>query len=151
MKYKSDTYNPTPIQRKNLKKLADYLEVLPQDYAHFDMGYYFDSPDSYLEDPWEISKKDYHTCGTVACAIGHSPLLFKCGNIDSWDDLAREKFGISVSSWMYDDTEWDFLFSSSWSIVDNTAQGAGKRINWFLENGLPDEWDYDKATVALYK
>ena len=35
---------------------------------------------------------------------------------------------------------WLWCFSWDWEVVDNTHRGAGLRIKWLLENGLPENW-----------
>lgn len=89
--------DPTPRRRKNLAKLADYLESLPEDYAHFDMNQFIDHdpergiPGTIDEDRrqalerydsavalestvFAASPEQFlNNCGTVACALGHGP------------------------------------------------------------------------------
>lgn len=86
-----------PRQRKNLTTLADYLESLPEDYAHFDMEQYIDHrggcdlTEALDEETQKALKYDdyctttestvfarsaeqfLNNCGTVACALGHGP------------------------------------------------------------------------------
>lgn len=104
------------MNRKNLKKLADYLESENLK-AEFDMQYF------------------ENMCGSAVCAIGHAPYagIPKKPNED-WVDYSQRVFDIRS-------VEWIWCFSEGWSKSDNSPQGAAKRINWLLNHGLPeDNW-----------
>lgn len=124
-------------QRANLRKLATFLAALPADYSHFSMTWFFESADSSSEDdmPAHISPKQYNACGTVACAVGHGPAAGVRPYRDlSWWDYAHRAFGAQVNSYL-----WYWLFDGGWSAVDmdNTPQGAARRIFYALANGVP--------------
>jgi hypothetical protein len=134
MKYTSDTYNPTANQRTKLRKLANYLLSLPEDYEKFDMGSFLvkDGIACWYVD--EIDKTTLHTCGTSACALGHAPSIFRVPkDCVDWGDLAEHLFGLGGD-------EWDWCFDGGWVDVDNTHTGAAKRILWLLDKGLPEYW-----------
>jgi len=136
MEYISQTYNPSTNQRKKLRKLANYLLSLPEDYDKFDMTHFFYTDYVHLNLN-EVGKKTLHTCGTAACALGHAASIFRVPKECWWGDLAKSLFGIDGVS-----EEWDWCFSGDWADVDNTHYGAAKRILWLLDKGLPDQWSY---------
>ena len=126
----------TPEQRANLEKLATHLEALPADYSHFDMGSYFKKPtEQYGSDPKDAAA---HTCGSVACAIGHGPFAgIPIGIYEYyWTNYAERVFGFSDAN----DGAGEYLFSNKWEYVDNTAAGAAARIRSVLEDGCPVDW-----------
>lgn len=119
------------MNRENLTKLATYLEALSADYTHFHMSSYFrggDGPHFVNDAPFAGS------CGTVACAVGHGPAAGIPANEGTvwWSDYAEEAFELQQK-------EWEWCFASMWVVVDNTPQGAAKRIQHLLEHGLPDD------------
>lgn len=120
------THRPIDItaeQRANLRKLADYL--LSGDLkADFDMSLYGTATDD--------------NCGTVGCAIGHGPNAGIPIKGRSWGNYADDEFGTcngDIFCW---------LFGSSWNDIDNTPQGAGHRILYTLEHGIPNNYDDQK-------
>ncbi len=144
-------------QRANLEKLASYLEGLPEDYAHFDMGLYVDdNGDDDAVAHYARHNGGVASCGTTACAVGHGPAagvlvdeIFITRWSISWGQYARMAFGCGPGSQFF---EW--LFSEDWSDVDNTHHGAAARIRAFLDKGIPQGWNrYNERTledVALY-
>ena len=129
------------MNKENLLKLANYLEQLPEDYDHFDMGRFA---------PEDITPERIHTeinqCGAVACSVGHAPIALKLSEKD-----------IKDMNWLYISTnylickrtnkdEWAWCFSTEWYSIDNTAKGAAKRIKTLLEKGLPP---YDKEEYYM--
>ena len=115
------------MNRKNLNRMADYIETIPQD--RFDM------------DNFRTGEKVKHECDSVGCVIGHCTVLDK-------NPLPMNYIGdINFSEWSFEFTglypnsdEWDYLFASEWGAVDNTPKGATKRIRYFLLRGLPYNW-----------
>lgn len=136
MSYASDTYNPTTNQRTKLRKLANYLLSLPEDYEKFDMGSFMDVEYGNKSSIGSINKNTLHTCGTSACALGHAPSIFRVPKdcVDWWG-LADYLFGLEDES-----EEWMWCFSGGWDQVDNTHIGAAKRILWLLDKGLTEDW-----------
>jgi len=137
------------MNRKNLIILAEYLYNLKPDYSHFDMGTYF-SGDYYeglaysdeLEFDYSEFNRELHKCGTVACALGHAPSLadkfpeFKPKLGEDWEEYSDRVFGLDD----YENTdEWEWCFGAEWSNIDNTPQGAAKRIIQLVTKGLPDD------------
>jgi len=138
MKYTSETYNPSTNQRTKLRKLAKYLLSLPEDYGKFHMSNFLIAKEDYSCCLNEVNIKTLHTCGTAACALGHTPSIFRIPeDCRSWWGLAEHLFGIDDDS-----EEWDWCFSGDWAHVDNTHYGAAKRIMWLLDKGLPEDWSH---------
>lgn len=110
--------------RDNLQTLADYLDTVPLE--SFNMGHYRSS------------------CGTVACAAGHSPDAGigvappRGASPRKWDAYLKQHFGVSYRSGStprYRLLVW--CFGDCWCEVDNTPRGAGARIRYYLDHGLP--------------
>ena len=121
--------------KDNLNKLADYLDALPIDYKHFNMGYFLavglergegiHCP-SIERDIDEASTIDLNECGACACAIGHGPSagIPVCRD-PTWSDYAIRVFGFDFS----DDAEGDYMFGSD---HPNDPQLAARRIRAVL-------------------
>ena len=108
------------MNRENLEKLATYLESDDLK-AEFSMRTYTSYVNSLIGEASRIK------CGTIGCAIGHGPhARIPKKPYEGWEAYSYRVFEVS---WL----EWDFLFSAKWAGVDNTPQGAAKRINWLLE------------------
>lgn len=145
---------PNAAQRRNLLKLAAYLESLPRIYRHFDMSNFAEHRGNCdLPDAAEVlaaTKPEFflNNCGTVACALGHGPaagikvpptaLYKRAGTIIgvNWGRYSDETLGIG------DNNDWEFLFGGSWDLADNHHYGAAARIRYFLANGdVPADFD----------
>lgn len=120
------------MNKENLLRMADYIETIPQE--QFGMGMY----------RMGIEVTTTQKCGTVGCVIGHCTILdtpenfkrFKRAGLRGTMDFknwSREFTGITAFS----DT-WNYLFSGNWEKIDNTPQGAAKRIREVVEHGLPE-------------
>lgn len=111
----------TRQQFNNLFKLAHYL-LKGKLKAEFDMGRYSD-----------ISHRCGATlCGTVGCAIGHGPYAgIKNPECLNWDEYSLKSFGLA----QYHEGAGHSLFSWRWMDVDNTPNGAAKRILYLLKYG----------------
>jgi hypothetical protein len=115
------------MNRKNLKKLADYLVNLPEHYKGFDMSVYSDDDE---ETPYTA----VHTCGTVGCAIGHGPYI---KGMEAFKGEGWGAYVYRVCGFDEDSIEYDWVFDSGWARSDNTAEGAAMRITMLLESGIP--------------
>ena len=120
------------MNKKNLLKLSDFLEKLPQE--KFDMTHYRSDDNGF-----QVSYESKNNCGTAGCALGWAPFIkglepvkkefFKREDF-SWALYTRRVFDISVV-----DTScafWMWLFSWDWKDIDNTPQGAAKRIRYLV-------------------
>lgn len=144
----------TDLHRANLKKLADYLMTLPEDYANFDMASYF-CEDGFADEKMLIEGSSINQCGTSACAVGHAQDAGLTLTVDmtdctvNWRQTSIDLFGLS-SSLSYGG--WNWCFAAEWETTDNSPQGAAKRIYWFLDKGLPtpeDVEDMHEGELAL--
>ena len=148
-------------QREILERLARYLWELPRDYEHFDMHSFVfqldpidDEQATFLGDIDELYQPSDITapgavltrCGTVACAVGHSLALgLDFDRIHQWLDRHEETHRDRPITWRnlvdyltdYEDDLALWLFSGTWSTIDNTPRGAAVRIMVALEHGIP--------------
>jgi len=136
------------MNRTNLLRLAQYLDTLPTDYSHFDMKFYVQNGGIQGGfDPINISHLS--DCGTVACAVGHAPSIpgLEAAPRERWDGYVSRVFGIRTEEY---DEEFLFMFGSGWADVDNTPAGAAKRIRYFLNHGVPDDFDCDDSDLTPF-
>jgi len=120
------------MNRENLEKLASYLEGLPTNYQHFGMQSFL-CQDGHLYS-YADTAPIAGDCGTVACAVGHGPaagIPAVHGN-ESWNAYAERAFDLNHDQWLW-------CFDGDWMHVDDTSQGAAKRIRHLLEHGLPED------------
>lgn len=145
-------YELTEENKSNLKKLADYLSALPEEYSHFDMETFYRRIIIDHYEKYNFKNFDDGTylneCGTVACALGHGPAAgIEVGDSTNWYAYGL-KFIEENSS---NEQVWGFLFSVEWVKIDNTPQGAAKRIYWILDgNKIPvrndwEDWEENNA------
>lgn len=133
----------TRTQRKNLAKLADYLEGLPEDYQHFDMydyvGAHSDAVTNYARKNGGVAQ-----CGTVACAVGHGPaagILFR--KDEFWTDSdgkPRPMWGAYSARFASDHDDrspFQWAFGGGWKRHDNHHWGAAARIRYLLKHDEP--------------
>lgn len=115
--------------RQNLIQLAEYLEGGTKENTRFDMAYYYDDSTS---DGFST------TCGSAGCAVGHGPYAGIPKEVgEAWDDYCERVFGVDTDV-VHD--AYSFLFGSEWEQFDNTPKGAARRIRYYLDNGVPEEW-----------
>lgn len=133
------------MNRKNLRKLANYLLNLPEDYKHFHMGDYLTLEGSYYSA--RRAKEIINYCGTAGCAIGHAPLIkgLEAGN-EYWSEYTSRVFGVDE----FKDARWRWAFHPDWSAVDNTPQGAALRILYMLDFDVPKRFGYSSQSVKKY-
>lgn len=143
------------MNRKNLAKLATYLESLPDDYEAFDMSSFFDSTDHEAEISYALHNGGVHNCGTSACAVGHGPAAGFLLNPDEIGWFGPRWSEYSARVFTYPHTpEWDWMFSGAWCEVDNTIKGAAARIRYLLAGNLVPipltDCEWTDEHVALY-
>lgn len=120
------------------KTIAELLNNIPDGY-----GGIVDFIHSHgtAKDVWNVTKRDYNSCGTVACALGHGPAAGITPKVTtswfdtSWGQYGSEEFGVDDSS-----AAWYWLFGPDWEKADNTPQGAAARINLYIVNGVPEDY-----------
>lgn len=124
----------------NLVKLAAYLLSLPEDYQHFGMGVYFSKPGGALGMTVTEQAGEINECGAVACAIGHGP----SAGIAAKSELQERFWGIYCDENLIAEVgfkhEWNWCFSDAWEGIDDTAKGAGQRIIYMLDHGVPESF-----------
>lgn len=130
--------------RKNLQLMADHIKTISQEV--FDMrDYRFlkKHNDGYLDVLVQKLNSELE-CGSVGCVIGHCVVLdenvrgiprFTTNriNYEAWS----ERFTGLIAKTL----EWQWCFGSDWVNCDNTPIGASKRIEYFLNHGLPEDWN----------
>ena len=129
------------IHKQRLKRLAEYLLTkVPRE--KFDMAFF------------RNGEHNRHICSTAGCALGWAPAIMLPSthrkylrseevyeSINKLYHIIGEKyFGIEP---FHDSEIWDYLFSYSWSRIDNTPQGAAARILYFLDHGIPNLFNND--------
>jgi len=132
--------------RKNLLKLADYLEALPEGYEGFRMAFFNLSPAGGVR---ALDRRTYE-CGSVACAVGHGPAAgIRTRGDRNWDAYAERAFGVLPSYTLcgYDATNpqyqaFRYMFGGDWDQYDYTAKGAAARIRRYVDAGgvVPPDW-----------
>lgn len=123
------------MNRENLQRIADFIPTIPQE--SFDMSTY----------RWGFDQEP--ECKSIGCVIGHCTILDK-------DNILANHIGVlgrlKFTEWSEEFTglshlsyKWDWCFSSLWASVDNTVEGARKRILYLLDKGrVPEGFDpYD--------
>ncbi len=113
-------YEVTAAQKKNLEKLAAYLEALPANYGQLDMDTYCWTSDSIEVRPFDAADVIKHDCGSCACVLGHGPSAgIKPLPGEDWDEYALRQFGADE----YGDL-WDAIFAVGLS--DNVKDAVGR-------------------------
>uniref|UniRef100_A0AAU8HYC1 Uncharacterized protein n=1 Tax=Rhizobium phage LG08 TaxID=3129229 RepID=A0AAU8HYC1_9CAUD len=109
----------------NLRKLADYLYEKGELLEGFDMGMY--------NVDFQMKPRDLNTeneCGTAGCAVGHGPFAgIKALRGEDWVEYFERVFIDGSSSILF-----DWLFTGSWEMIDNSPLGAAKRIYILLDD-----------------
>jgi len=116
------------MNRHNLQRMADYIRTVPQEKFSMDL--------------YRHGREQKHRCGSVGCVIGHCTILgdehiprHDNGNID-FETFSEDFTGLDAGR-----SAWNWCFSDQWHYTDNTPTGAALRIEWLLNNGLPENWD----------
>ena len=133
------------MKRENLQLMADHLKINVKQ-ENFHMGEYRGDDD--LSNP---------VCGSVGCTVGTCSVLDVENVIENFINSDGE---IDFGAWSVDFTglleaeyeaEWEWCFGSKWKTTDNTPTGAALRIEWLLNNGLPENWKnqmYDREELC---
>jgi hypothetical protein len=126
------------IDRENLQRLATFLmhgNGVSKG-VEFNMRWYM-----------KEERQEEIVCKTSGCAVGFAPFAgIEKTPFESWNDYCKRTLIEST----YDDP-WHWCFSADWGMIDNTREGAAKRIQYFLDNGVPSEFDsYDAEINSQY-
>lgn len=127
----------TDEHRANLRKLANYLKTIPQD--RFDMNFF-------AAKKGMVIPMEKYDCGTVCCAAGHGPhagIPFAEEDY-CWEGYTQRVFGVN-----YFDDAYMWMFSAGWAAIDNSPQGAAKRIEMFLDETIPEKINPYKYPTTL--
>lgn len=113
----------TPEQRQNLITLAKGLLTIDVPGVEFNMSQFTNR-----------SNVDEATdCGTAGCAVGWAPFFgIEKSPMEEWYSFCRRSFGVSMTT-----QNGIFLFGTEWYGVDNSKNGAAKRIIYALMYGVP--------------
>jgi hypothetical protein len=159
----------TEEQRSNLEKLAKFLETIPPPTFHMgsyaailsedvmeEVKELFNSENEDDQDNLQDLIHDFEVlspntllreqpipdCGTVCCAIGTAPYAgITVFEDEYWSEYAARVFGINTHNWLsIEYALYIWLFDYEWYKVDNTAQGASKRIIYTLKHGIPSNY-----------
>lgn len=152
-------HNGIDMNKKNLRKLRNYLANLPRGYEEFEMEHFLDVDDYQLFDELgtykdfdlnETPTKIINGCGTSACAVGHGPKAgIRPKKGEDWTEYSRRTLLNNARD--YDDNPpegdqelnyeaWEWCFSGSWSNLDNHHWGAARRISYLLDHNKVPEW-----------
>lgn len=86
-------------------------------------------------------------CGSVGCALGWAPTIptlepvhedFRQIPHSSRGELSFTKYSKRIFD--LSDAEWDWCFSCGWTYYDDTPTGAADRIDYLLDNGVPEDF-----------
>lgn len=139
-------------QFDNCVTLAKYLLSLPEDYEHFDMDNFYIKPEKLSDNIYTcVSPVDAGkpACGAVACALGHGP----AAGIIPEEDICWIKYCAKYFGMIFGEVIYLWCFDTDWTEVDNTPQGAGKRIAFMLEKGhetIPDGFVEGGWSASMY-
>jgi len=134
-------YGIDEFRRDNLIRLAAYLEMFAADLEFGMRNYMLMVSDSPRDFNGEILfPGSAPECGTVCCAAGHGVYAgIEALPLEGWFDYTCRCF-VEVGGGRGDQAA-NWMFSGTWSLVDDTIEGAVKRIRWLLQRGVPDrQW-----------
>ena len=117
------------MNKENLQRMADYIRTIPQE--KFDMGL------------WRNGQEYEPECDSVGCVIGHCTVL-DAENIENFigfrDRIDFAKWSQFFTGIDADSAAWYWCFDGDWHYRDNTPEGAARRIEWLIKNGVPEDW-----------
>ena len=128
----------TKKQKQNLQTLADFLYKKPWNYKGFDMSWYTDVPDNYIDNAPEPFQE--YECGTICCAAGHGPLVgIKAKKLENWEHYVARVFGAKSGAYFYDIGEdeetsplWTFCSEVRGVITTTQQEGRQNGFTMFL-------------------
>lgn len=137
----------TRTQRKNLKKLRDYLSGPLHEGSEFNMSTFSDSTHV-------LSATE---CGSIGCAVGHGPYAgIKKRPDELWTQYAIRVFGAGFNkkTTIEECYNWHWLFDASWAKCFPTKDDAVKRIDALLQYGsvqklVDRQYELDAYTLKM--
>lgn len=131
------------MKKENLQRMVDLLNSGKVTQEMFDMN------------KFRLGDKKNTKCNSVGCVVGW------CTELDSENIKENYIFssgGIDFYAWSEYFTgmlaggyNWRFLFSENWAEVDNTINGAIKRLEYVIKHGqTPEDWDFNEETIKFY-
>lgn len=132
----------TEKQRLNLIQLTEWLKSRTEN-VKFDMKWFatlLRGEKPFGQDSTCSIPDNFNECATSACLCGHGPLAgIEAFPGETWGSYSKRAFGVIVSSDL-----WDFLFSED---HENDLQAGIRRLEWFLNHGLPEVSDPDELKI----
>lgn len=136
-------------QKNNFRKLSDYL-LSGKLTTKFNMSALAHDFDRTSLMPMEVNPTTL-ACG---CALGHGPLAgIVTSDVMNWSSYSERYFGCSSLALALleplNEFVFQWCFSGGWACVDNTPEGAGKRIRWMLEHDFQIPENHHKQRLGL--
>jgi hypothetical protein len=118
----------------NLKLLADFLAVSPIKPSSFNMTV-FNEEHLHPLASFEVSRDvGVNFCGTPACAVGWAPSV--PGLPEPTDSESYNRYSKRIFDLYGKINEWLWMFSSAWSMIDDTPHGAAARIYALIDGAI---------------
>lgn len=132
------------MNKKNLQKMIQHLFTV--------------KPEKFNMASWREGDKIQAKCGSVGCVIGHCVILApKLITRNYYNEIDFGYWSVKFTGIRTCADSWEWCFGSEWSTIDNTIEGAQKRIQYLI-NGrkIPINigdmlLDADKSLIELYK
>lgn len=140
--------------RTNLAILARRIRKIPQEMFTME---HFRTPSGKASQPENRTRE----CTVPGCVLGHAPAFFPKKSLPRYTfDNASEadpvgtiwflKFAADTFGLFPGGRDFNWLFWGSWHKVDNTPEGAARRIEWLLEHGTPtNAWEQSMGLEPL--
>ncbi len=125
------------VHRNRLMKLAKYIRKVP--HKNFDMGVVYRSWD-FRDPPVELLIN--HTCGTAACALGYTPVIFPelvtyIGNHIVHRRTGKGGMDVPGPLFAIDDDTIDWLFTPEAYRSNSriTPKRVARRLEYYAKHG----------------
>lgn len=126
--------------------MADYIRTIPQEL--FNMEFFR-----------KDNQKDEPECKTIGCVAGHCTTIFPeialNTKYEESDRIDFVKFSYDVldikENYKTNDL-WAWIYGFKWTYHDNTPEGAARRIEYAIHNGIPDDFEMvaDSEHMSYY-
>ncbi len=115
------------MNKENLQRMADYIRTI--------------NPSNFSMEFWRNGQEQKPECDSVGCVIGHCTVL----DAENIENFIQPNGKIDFDEWSNHFTgiqsaEWYWCFDADWYYRDNTPEGAARRIEWLIKNGVPEDW-----------